>query len=349
MNKIVLALACALGIASCASTPDVTVTYFLPKTTVNAKVTRTITCDAESNLILASSTVLTPVHAADISKPQTFDVSRLDGLFVNTTFSMDLTEDGRLKGVNTTSKGQAGEVVKTGIELLSSKLGLMNAPRYPEHCDLINKYKRDANGNVVRTETLTITYEGVAESTPNSSAIPILKSTILDGRFNELLALIGQPMIKTGEASPIAPTVAQDRIDIKKYPTLAVRQMSSVLYTVMISGDETLPQFRSDKLHEQSLLVAMPDASTYSIPLPKSAAFGNTNFAVAMNESGAVTKLTYGSDSGAPQLIGAASAFPDKEADLTTAQRAAEIKAQADLIAQQARLVRCQAAPDACT
>ncbi len=349
MKNLLLCLALAAGVGGCASTPDIKVGYYLPTTTVKAKVTRTLTCDNADNIFIANTVVLTPVHSADTSQQIEFDISELDGTFSNTSFTIELYDDGRLKGVNASSEGQAGEALKTGIELLSSKLGAFRNQPYPGECDLINRFKRNDAGKVVRTETLTLSYEGSANPAFNSSSKAVPLSTSLDGRYSTLLDLTGNPRIKTGANTAIAPPVVQTSLSGKSYPTVELRPAALVEYTVSIEGATALDQFKTASLHKQSVRIANANATAYKVPVPKAASFGSTEFALAVSESGAVTKLTYGSDSGATQLIGVAGGFPDDEADPTTAERAAEIKAQADLIAQQARLVRCQANPSECT
>jgi len=351
MRTLFLASALSLVVVACASTPDISLGYNLPKTTVTAKVTRTLTCDASDNIFIANTVVLTPTHSADTSAYKTFDISKLEATFSNTDFTIEYYDDGRLKSINTTSEGQAGGVLKTAVEILSSKLGAFRNEPFPDECDLINRYKTDKDGKIVRTETLTLVYEAEASTQPNSSGGSVQLSTILDDRYDGLLALIGSPMIATGAEEVISPPVDQNSIGKNTDdPILTLRKLSRLKYTVSIEGDGALPQFQTPDIHSETLVLARSSAADYSVPVPKGASFGTVSFEIAVEESGAVSKLKYGSDSGAQQVINVGSAFPDKEEDEaeTTADRVAEVKAQADLIAQQARLVRCQAVPEDC-
>lgn len=336
-----------LTLAGCASVPDVSVRYYPPVTTVTAKVTQTVTCDESDQLILARTTDLTPTHAADTDSPFLFDLERLEGFLSDTSFTMELTEDGRLKGINATSKGQAGEVIKTGVELLVTKLGALNPTKFTEECDLINKSKVDEAGKPVRTDTLTLVYEGAAPGAPNAAGNVLVLTTVLSEDYSGILSLIGTPKISTGNAGFIEPAIDQASVSETAYPTLELRQLSAMKYSVSIEGG--IPLFNDPEAYSQTIRVALSSAGTYKVPVPKSAAFGNTAFELAVSEAGAVTKLSYGADTGAGSMIGIGGAFRDYEEDPTTAERAAEIKAEADLIAQQARLVRCQADPKSCT
>ncbi len=95
--------------------------------------------------------------------------------------------------------------------------------------------------------------------------------------------------------------------------------------------------------------IALPLSATYKLAIPKAAVFGKQSFSLTLAESGAVTSVDYGKLSGASGALNAATSAAGAVAPESTANRAAEVKAQADLIAQQQRLVRCQAQPDKCT
>ena len=91
-----------------------------------------------------------------------------------------------------------------------------------------------------------------------------------------------------------------------------------------------------------------PDAQTYVLPIPKAALFGKQSFSLALSEAGVITSVEYGKNTGAASVLNAAGAAATAQAPETTAAKAADVKAQADLIAQQQRLARCQANPAQC-
>jgi hypothetical protein len=95
--------------------------------------------------------------------------------------------------------------------------------------------------------------------------------------------------------------------------------------------------------------IALPQSTTYELAIPKAAVFGKQSFSLTLAESGAVTSVDYGKLSGASGALNAATSAVGAAAPESTANKAAEVKSQADLIAQQQRLVRCQAQPDKCT
>jgi hypothetical protein len=69
---------------------------------------------------------------------------------------------------------------------------------------------------------------------------------------------------------------------------------------------------------------------------------------VSVGESGALLSVRYGQDVGTAAMIGSAGAIGTAIRGDTAAVAAAEVKAEADLIAQQQRLALCQAKPAEC-
>lgn len=72
----------------------------------------------------------------------------------------------------------------------------------------------------------------------------------------------------------------------------------------------------------------------FDLPVPRGAPFGSNNLKLALAESGAIQTLGYGSVSGTASALGAAGTIANAMTD-TDAE-------QADRIAQQQRLIRCQ-------
>jgi hypothetical protein len=94
--------------------------------------------------------------------------------------------------------------------------------------------------------------------------------------------------------------------------------------------------------------VAIPSRETYQLPIPKAALFGVQKFSLSLSEAGAITAVNYGKNTGAAGAANAGASIATALTPESTAARAADLKAQADLIAQQQRLHRCQTNPAAC-
>jgi hypothetical protein len=85
----------------------------------------------------------------------------------------------------------------------------------------------------------------------------------------------------------------------------------------------------------------------YPILVPKGTPFGQQSFALALSDAGSITKLEYGTKSGAADALSTVAAV--NKALPTAETKAAELQYQSDLIYQQQRLVACQLDPTKCT
>jgi hypothetical protein len=94
--------------------------------------------------------------------------------------------------------------------------------------------------------------------------------------------------------------------------------------------------------------VPIPTPELYDLPIPKAALFGAQKFTLTLSEAGAITAVEYGKNTGAAGPANAAGSIATALSPETVAAKAADLKAQADLIAQQQRLHRCQLNPTAC-
>ena len=85
----------------------------------------------------------------------------------------------------------------------------------------------------------------------------------------------------------------------------------------------------------------------YSMPIPPAAVFGKQVFAAAFDDSGALTSIQYGKETGAGAAVNIAQAAYDG-LHTTDTEKAAKLKAEADVIAAQQRLVKCQTTSTGC-
>jgi hypothetical protein len=87
--------------------------------------------------------------------------------------------------------------------------------------------------------------------------------------------------------------------------------------------------------------------TAYELPIPRAPLFGKQVFAVSFAESGALSSVEYGANTGAGSALDVANAAASAMTGAMAA-KAAELKAESDLIEQQQRLVRCTADPASC-
>ena len=86
----------------------------------------------------------------------------------------------------------------------------------------------------------------------------------------------------------------------------------------------------------------------YMIPLPYPKLFGKSTFSAKFSGNGSLTTIGYSREGGSGALAEGVGSLADTLAPPTTSEQAAQVKAEADLIAQQQRLLRCQLKPDEC-
>lgn len=96
--------------------------------------------------------------------------------------------------------------------------------------------------------------------------------------------------------------------------------------------------------------VLAPTTSALPIPVPKAPVFGKIATSAQFGQSGIVEKLEYNKASAMSDLITSGAQIYNQvhTPPETTAQQAAGIEAQADLIYEQQRLVGCQLSPKSC-
>lgn len=328
-------LIAGIALGGCARTPPVTLGYYLPKSNVSFKVIRTVACDAGDHPIIATAVTPTVKHMADMSSPQTLPLNGLRGDFSDTDIKFEFYEDGRIAGVNASSTGQGEAILKTAITLASAILALDGgSPAFPVECAEIKTF----GGG----KPLTLTYEGTIDLANLDAAQPLRADTaslFYASRFASILG--GVCAYMTGSTAPQAPVGfragARDVL-------LHLRQPGAA--SIRLSAGPT-NRCEGSEVWNDSVPIAQFGAP-YDLPIPAAALFGKQQFAASITESGALKSVQYASNTGSNQVLNVGAAALTALQGDTTAQRLAEVKAEADLIAQQSRLVACRADPATC-
>lgn len=334
MRKSILffAAVAATLLASCATLPDVTMTYYLARSEASFKVVRTVACDAANNPIVATSVAPTVRHFADVSEAHTISLVDLRGPLTDSDVKIELYEDGRLKAMNATVTGQGEAILKAAITLLGAAIvALEAAPDYSRECAFI----QTAGGG----KPLTLTYVGTVSL--DSDAPQKIAPDAASGSYaQQLVGAIGdvcaRVLRRNAPAAPATTPAVGTRITLRQPGEVAIR--------VSVGH----PDCETTSVWEGAVLAGQHGVE-YRLPVPKPAAFGKQVFGVAVAESGALQSAQYVSNSNAAQAIGVANAALTAAQGETIAQAAAAAKAEADLIAQQQRLVRCRADPANCS
>lgn len=326
----------AIWLGGCAHTPDITLGYYLPKSSVSFKVIRTIACDASDNPIVATAVTPTVKHSADMSSRQTVALSGLRGTFSDSDVKLEYYEDGRLSGVNASSTGQGEAILKTAITLATAVFGLDGGSRtHPAECAEIKTY----GGG----KPLAIINEGSVDLTKGQNdAQPIAPDTASAFYANRLKAILGGVCAHmAGSTTPQAPAQYQAASgDV----LLHLRQPGTA--SIKLTAGPT-NGCEGTEIWNDSVPAAQ-FGTAYILPIPAAAIFGKQQFAVGITESGALKSVQYASNTGAGQVLNVGSTALTALQGDTTTQKLAEVKAEADLIAQQQRLVGCLADPTTC-
>lgn len=336
-GSIAVTAGAALLFPGCGTIPDAEVTYYKAKSKVTFKVTRSVICDSKGYPLVANTAMPTVTHAADMASPQKFGLAALRGTFTDSDIKFELFEDGRLKTVNASVTGQ-GEAALKAATTLASTLAAFGAkpPKvspFQGDCDFI----KDVGGG----KPISLSYEGEVDPTksgvqmigPDTASKPYADR--LKGTLEGLCVLVGD------KAVPVVPV----KYDAKRGDLLIrARQPAWVKMTMGTSGPGGLC---TSSLWDGSLLIAQMGMN-YDLPVPKPTLFGKLTFGAGFAESGAISSIQYTSNSGAAGVLGASNSLVTIAQGETTAAKAAEIKAEADLIAQQQRLLQCLVDPKSC-
>ena len=344
----------SLGIiaAGCANTPDLTVSYFLAKSELQLEVIRTVTCNDSNDLIVATTVNPTVSHMADTGASKTIEIAKLDSPLSHSDLKFEFYEDGRLKGVNTTSTGQGETILKSAISLAGGvattafafqydkkKNGEQNGNALLNACNYIN------GDSSIRKKTMTLKFEGSMLAEPKNCETELcIEPTAETAIHMEALgAVLGKINVTI---KPLTPDVRVKRgSSTDDDVLLTLRQPANVTVAVSM-GQDGAPGTEDS----WSGNYAMAQYGTeYEIPVPKAPVFGKQTFNLAVAPSGAITKIGYTKAPGVAQAIGVGQNVLDTFGPTpAAAAQTAELKAEANLIAAQQRLVRCRADPRTC-
>ena len=344
----------SLGIiaAGCANTPDLAVSYFLAKSELQLEVIRTVTCNASDNLIVATTVNPTVSHMADTGASKTIEIAKLDSLLSHSDLKFEFYEDGRLKGVNTTSTGQGETILKSAISLAGGvattafafqydkkKNGEQNGNALLNACNYIN------GDSSIRKKTMTLKFAGSIPAEPTSceTKLDIKSASETAIHMQKLDAVLGKIVVTTESVTPDDWMKRGSSTDGDVQLTL--RQPANVKVTV--SMEEGLAPSTNDSWSGNYAMAQC--GKEYEIPVPKAPVFGKQTFNLAVAPSGAITKIGYTKAPGVAQAIGVGQNVLDTFGPTpAAAAQTAELKAEANLIAAQQRLVRCRADPRTC-
>ncbi|MBI1199445.1 MAG: hypothetical protein GC203_16410 [Phenylobacterium sp.] len=344
MSRLLAIVLAAAALSACATVPDVTATYYLPKATTKVTVVQSVVCNSEGKRVFYHSDASQVTSfSADRDRGHPVSYKVLDGAFSDSNTALAFYDDGRLKGVNASTGGKADEIAKAAITVASIALpifGLTEEPAAEQTpCDVIKAW---GGGDPV-----TLSYGTTIDYARDfASSDTITKPLKPDPGNDQFVAAVGsslpQPIlvatlkdVLVNPARYEPPEDAEGKPDKKDVLILKLNATREVKLSVSNGTDKPF--------WEGTAFVPAAAEHDYDVPIPKSALFGKQGFTLALTEAGAITSLGYSKEAGIGGVLNTAAAGLTEAKPKTDAERAAELKGQADLIAQQKRLVACEA------
>lgn len=334
---ITSALVIAL-LTGCATIPDVSYSYYPAKWSSIITVTQTVGCNTAKTtaVVLNSASVTTEYSSNTDSEPFKFKVKELQSLSADVDMTMTFTDDGRLKSINQSTTGQGEAVIKSAVSLISAvgakakfdppKVSTPDSAPMPE-CAIIN----DWGGN----NPVTLNYRASINSANLGGAVPLDAAPESKDLYQLLKNILPTLKVSVGKVTDVSSGPSYNKPD-SDVVLLELQKIGMVQITISsCCPDDELALSR----------IFIPQADTYTLPIPKAALFGNQSFTLTLSEAGAVTSVGYGKTVGTAGALNVLSAIAGTQ---TAAAKAAELESQADLVAQQQRLVLCQTKPDQC-
>nr|WP_310523738.1 hypothetical protein [Polymorphobacter sp.] len=335
IRSITALLATTALLAGCAHAPDVELGYYLARTQVELKVARTVICDADNNLIIVNSVTPMVTQSADPTQFARIRLAGLQGAFSDSTLAMEFYDDGRLKAINATSTGQGEAILKTVISIAKTvaAAGFVDPAKAAEKRAACAFIRTAGEG-----KPLTLTYEGEIDLAKPAEVAQAIPADATSGAYDtKLAASIGGVCAFTDGVAPgHAPAnytaASGDAVLTLRQPG----QMRLRATAGTLKGCQGAEIWRAVAPVGQS-------GTTYALPIPAPAAFGKTSFSAAFAESGALTSVNYGAETGAGQVANVVAAAAEATQGQSTSDQVSEINAQSDLIAAQERLAACLA------
>lgn len=338
---IIFVIAFSLINVGCAHLPDANVRYHLAESKVSFKVVRTIACDSNNNIYI--SHIVTPdvVHRADTRDSATVVIPliKLKGQYSDTDMKFVFYDDGRLKEFNATSTGQGDAILKTISTLPGILRSIHGEPRaFPKECAAIKKYAGD--------DPLVLIYHSavdIRESMFNQDqiipAIDISKVILENLGIESGIGLVC--------AQVVGKITSEPRTDYVKKTNdvlLELREPGLARIKVKAGGSNGC---QKETIWDDTIIVAQFGTS-YQLPIPKPTAFGKGTLGATFSESGSLTTVQFLGNTGAEQLLSGINSIGNATKGESIQEKLAATKAEADLIAQQQRLIRCLADPEKC-
>lgn len=362
MKSAPVSIAVAVALLSgCASLPSVSYKYHMTKWETTVTVTQTLGCatDGKTLVDVGEPTVDTRYFAdTDTNHDGTINLDDVNSKAADSNFKIDYMSDGRLQGINSVTTGQGGAIFKAAISAAATLASSLYAlpivtpaviGRAPPPTPTLKAKQSVCQkvANLGKDKPITIVYQYQLDAKKLGDTFPVTLSpnapyeplhteltSDVEGSIPSYQLTLGptteDSAVGTWKESPDQKELSPQR--------LKVQRMAFVTLTIQrIGGHVNEPA--------KTATVLFPKAETYELPIPKARPFGSQTFVVAMDDSGRVKSSGYQHTGGAAGVIDAIQEAADTQ---TASSKAASLRAQADLIVQQQRVVTCMSHPTDC-
>jgi hypothetical protein len=337
-----------LLVAACASIPSVEYRYYLSKSNAAVAVTQAVACNNDgTDLIVVTTPTVNTTYSADLRHGvHTLQIRDVEGAFrdfADADVNFGFYDDGRLKSINQSTTGQGEAIIKSSVSLASALIPLggaaIAAAKKLDECATIKTFAGDKPATVtyvyppVGTVDLAA-LERPVELTVAPASEQLYKALNAHGKLPIPKLIIGRPS-PVGSGARFIPLIDGSA---NEFAYLTLQEMGNVKIEVR----------NSDGVPIWNTVVVTPLKQTYLLPIPRAALFGGQKFSLTLSEAGAITSVDYSKTVGTAGALNAATTITTALDPETPTAKAAALKAQADVIAQQQRLVRCQTNPEKC-
>lgn len=341
MNKKLngILVAGTLLTSGCASLPDATITYYSPVSSASLTVLQTVSCQNVSNPIIVSGLKSEVFYSANKSKPHTLNLNDLDTFYSSGDVAVSLTNDGRLQGFNSSSKGEGGAVIETSVDILKSFIKIAKSETVSGACGKINAMAGKVKG-VQQPMSFT---RKASVSFKNDKTIAVGDFKLVGypkSFYDQVKPVLGDLSVETSVDSKYFADIQPVVKNNDEGESLTLLQPATVPLKVTLTT-------KVDKTLFTSYIPVPQWGQQYTLPIPKPPMFGTNKVEISINDSGTLKTIKYGKESGVGAL-GSSLGKLHESLEETDSEKAAKIKAEADVLAQQQRLVICQTSPKDC-
>jgi hypothetical protein len=339
---------------ACTTVPDIDIQYPFTQVQLEIAVLQSAICSSDSRAHVVTDLMVTPRYSADRSALGSLSLDSFDAWYANGNIEVSFYADGRLKGINSSATGQGSQVFSAVLAALAGRQELLEASAdLTAACQYINSINGGKPVSVKSVGLFPGNYTGISLG----RAYPVnFSRQNLNIDSNAMLAIFGPLPTGRIEIESVDPVCANSSsataASVPDYLCGKQRSIIGQSKPYILLRQPALANIEVTAGNPANTLTASAHypqlGRIYGMTFSKPPVFGSTKFELDISEEGLLSRLSYGSDSGAEGLITALGGLNEATEGQTAAERAAEIKSEADLIAQQQRLLTCVNDASAC-